>query len=137
MPIPQRIDPEAPGTAVCDMADRWQIHYQLAWGLFSMSRMLPFGISIISGYRTPERQRELLNDPDATAAPVDRSTHTSCPATGADLRPHVDVIDDQVKRAIGSAAQMVGLRWGGGARRVNGIPVGNEWRHVDLGPRSG
>lgn len=116
---------------------KWKIDPTLALKLFQVAAALPFPISIISGYRTEASQRELLARPDTTAAPVHLSTHTSCPATGADVRVDLPTVTDAHKRAFGAAAERVGLRWGGGARRENGIPAGSEWAHVDLGPRQG
>lgn len=92
------------------------------------------GLRAISGYRTAERQAELERAGRPTA-PDDRSTHRSCPATGLDL----DIVglhpDDALKLNFGQAAQLAGLRWGGGSPLSSkGIP--SDWNHVDLGPRS-
>ena len=135
--IPTRLRADADAAAICNLAVQWRIDARLAYGLHDMARLLPFPISIISGYRTAEEQSALLRDPSKTAAADHLSTHRSCPATGADIRVQGTQLTDEVKRQVGRAAQMVGLRWGGGARRENGIPVGNEWAHVDLGPRQG
>ena len=119
-------------TSLClNIACRWAVAVELAARIVAMAVLLPFRVQIISGYRTAAEQARQY----AGAAPDHLSTHRSNPATGADLRPLVDQVNDDTKRAIGRAAEAVGLRWGGGAQRVNGIPVGNEWAHVDLGPR--
>jgi len=67
-------------------------------------------------------------------APVALSTHTTCPATGADIR--LGFAPTRVQQAIwGRIATMNGLRWGGGGEVDDGgIPL--DWQHVDLGPRS-
>lgn len=132
MPLAQRIEPT---TDVCQLQERWIIDFRVAEMLVLLSRRLPFGISIISGYRTPERQREIYNEKGGQdVAPVDVSTHTMCPATGVDLR--VDVaVTDIVKATLGAEAVSVGFRWGGGSQvDENGIP--SDWNHLDLGPRS-
>ena len=132
MPIPQAIRPDSDP---CVLADHWGIASELAFKLVALAQGLPFGIRIISGYRSPEKQRDLLARPDSMAAPVDRSTHTTCPATGADLWTSVHPAD-QIKWEFGRVARLVGLRWGGGSRLdpQTNIPV--DWNHVDLGPRS-
>lgn len=156
--IPQRV----PGTldsqqAVCEFAGKWMLSYELAFRLQKMQELFEVGfLMIISGYREPQHQLDMIKSGDATLAP-EKSTHCSCPATGADLEPqlgpagfflpawagplyfgivHLDPTE-QVKALMGSAAVHAGLRWGGGAAvDRNGIPIKNEWRHVDLGPRS-
>jgi uncharacterized protein YcbK (DUF882 family) len=135
--IPQLIEVNADASRICDLSIRWQVAPELAVKLFLLAASLPFSLSIISGYRSPEHQEKLRRDPSSGAAPVHLSTHTSCPATGADVRVNGIAVDDQVKLTIGRAAERLGLRWGGGASRVNGIPIGNEWAHVDMGPRRG
>lgn len=117
----------------CELAERWMISYQLALRLTRLPGALPFGIQIISGYRTPQEQEELLKEGKG-AAPVDVSTHTSCPATGADLWPTI-AVTNVVKATFGAAVTYAGLRWGGGSPvdPETGIPV--DWNHVDLGPR--
>jgi hypothetical protein len=140
MPLAQLIDVPADQcgrTSLCvSLSERWKIDAVLAAKLVAMAVLLRtrgIPVSIISGYRTPFEQEQQ----GPTRAAVDLSTHTTFPATGADLRPGVPITDD-VKRAIGNVAQLVGLRWGGGAPLdQNGIPVEPEWRHVDLGPRRG
>lgn len=87
---------------------------------------------MISGYRTPEQQEELIRE-GRPAAPVELSTHTTCPATGADVRV-ATFPTDAIKATWGRIATEHGLRWGGGSPRDDrGIP--SDWNHVDLGPR--
>ena len=132
--IPTRIAPEANCERIAGLASQWKLDAVLALKLHLLAPQLPFGISIISDYRTADEQAALAKKPGVTAARDDLSTHRSCPPTGADIKVHVP-LTDAVKRKIGAAAAQVGLRWGGGARRENGIPIGNEWAHLDMGPR--
>jgi len=87
--------------------------------------------SILSGYRTQEEQEQLARKGRPTA-PRGCSTHTTCPATGADVQVN-GFPARQFKVIFGEVAQENGLRWGGGSPLDNGIPV--DWNHVDLGPR--
>jgi len=133
MPLAQRIDP-AGMTDICPFLTRWMIHPDLARALYKMAARAPFGISIISGYRTPDQQ-EALKREGRPAADPSVSTHLSCPAGGADVRLDV-AVTDAVKATFGRLAVEAGLRWGGGSPvDQNGIP--SDWNHVDLGPRSG
>ena len=120
-------------TDPCALSSRWKIHPQLASALVSMSAMLPFGFEVISGFRTVERQRQLMAEGRPAADPA-VSTHTICPATGADLRVSVAPVDT-VKAQLGSAAVFAGLRWGGGSPVNPGTGIPSDWNHVDLGPR--
>lgn len=118
---------------VCDFASRWSIDLALALGLQRLAGHLPFGIRMISGWRTAEQQADLIRS--GPGAPDHLSTHRSCPATGADLA--VDGVDvgTAVKLRLGQEAVMVGLRWGGGSQPGADGTHGHEWNHVDLGPR--
>lgn len=129
MPLPQWIDPIS--TDYCSLVDRWKIHPELAQRLVQLSGFLPFRIGVMSGYRTAEHQATYVRA--GNGARDDLSTHRSCPATGADLATHDDSWETRV--TLGRMAETLGLRWGGGAPRQNGVPIGVEWRHVDLGPR--
>lgn len=133
MPLPETINRDATREQVCAVASRWMISLELATQLHIMARMLPFGISIISGYRT-EAQEDDLRRQGRPTAPPGTSTHTSCPATGADLRVSV-AVTTAVKAQLGTAAVAALLRWGGGSPidPETGIPV--DWNHVDTGPR--
>lgn len=131
-PLAQPINPAARIDAVVQLADRWTISCDLAARLHLVAQLLPFGITIISGHRTPREQAELERQGRPTA-PAQLSTHLSCPATGADIRFQVEATI-QRKRQFGAAAHAAGLRWGGGsAIGADGIP--SDWNHVDLGPR--
>lgn len=105
------------------------IHLEELW-----EQRFPFSSSIrvISGYRTAEQQRDLELQGRPAAADM-RSTHRSCPATGADLQLPLAVTAN-VKAELGHLAILAGLRWGGGSTLDDtGLPV--DWNHVDLGPR--
>lgn len=132
--IPEHILPEwtLDAQAVCDLSQRWMIDVSLAARLARLASLLPFPISIISGYRTPEAQR--LLEKEGKGAPVDVSTHTSCPATGADLWPGVEP-NNQVKIVFGSQVRVAGMRWGGGSPVDPDTGIPSDWNHVDLGPR--
>lgn len=100
--------------------------------LVCLSSNVPFQFQIISGWRSQDHQERLVRE--GKGAPVDKSTHTSCPATGADLWPLLTVTTN-VKGYLGAACTRCGLRWGGGSPLDgDGLPV--DWNHVDLGPRS-
>jgi len=86
---------------------------------------------IISGSRTRWEQMQLSRTGRPTA-PDAVSTHRSCPATGVDIslgsRP------SRAKKLFwGQMVEVNGLRWGGGSRIQDGIPL--DWPHVDRGPR--
>lgn len=89
------------------------------------------GLRVISGFRTLEEQLELERQGRPAADP-DKSTHLTCPATGADLELPL-APDDGLKWEFGTGVTFAGLRWGGGSRLERGIPL--DWNHVDLGPR--
>lgn len=124
------------GTTCEELASRARITPELAVrvmlaGAYFLERS-GVGLQLISGYRTAEQQAELERE-GRPAAPDELSTHRSCPATGADLRPEV-AVTPSLKVILGEAAMRSGLRWGGGSPRDrDGIPV--DWNHVDLGPR--
>jgi len=117
---------------ICELATKWLIDPVLASKLVAMAQLVPFGLSIISGWRSVERQLELAKE-GRPAAPPELSTHCSCPATGADLRINGLEPGPYEKTLFGEAAVKVGLRWGGGSPLDRGIPT--DWNHVDLGPR--
>lgn len=120
-------------TGPCQLADRWKIAVPLAARLVTLAGRIPFRISIISGFRTVERQVELAEEGRPAADP-DRSTHTSCPATGVDVWPDVEPTD-VVKARLGAEATVVGLRWGGGSPVDPETGIPSDWNHFDLGPR--
>ena len=121
-----------PATDACELAAKWRIDPRLAAGIVRVSGNTPFGIQIISGFRTVEQQQELIDA--GRGAPLDKSTHVTCPATGADLWPLV-AVTDVVKATLGSAATYAGLRWGGGSTVDPDTGIPWDWNHVDLGPR--
>lgn len=137
--LPERVPPLFDSEA-CRWLQRWGISDELGARLIDMEQRFhgslpghPLGLSIISGFRTVEHQHELELAGRPTA-PADRSTHTTCPATGADLQVTGLTPTLAVKHHFGRAAIEAGLRWGGGSSiDSNGIP--SDWNHVDLGPR--
>jgi len=121
-------------------ASRWVISCMLATRLVATAAALPFRISIISGWRSPAEQAELKAAGRPTADP-DRSTHLSCPATGADVWPAI-FATNLVKQEIQVAGHQAGLRVGGGgpgdpSSRISGgrFIFSKDWNHLDLGPR--
>lgn len=134
--MPEPISPLWTGAKLCAFADRWRISFDLASRLVVLSGRLPWRLGILSGYRTDEEQRrELERKQGRNVAPVNRSTHTTCPATGADLF-FVDMSPVDMTRArFGRAVIESGLRWGGGSRIDPATGIPSDWNHVDLGPR--
>jgi len=118
---------------VCELQRRWKLAFQLATRIVTVAARLPFPLSIISGFRTAQQQQRLGTAGRPTAA-VDRSTHTSCPSTGADLWPTV-VATNEVKATMGLQIVQAGLRWGGGSPPDPRTMIPSDWNHVDLGPR--
>ena len=126
----------------CIISERWGIALALSEALQrAAQRVEAAGLGallMISGLRTEEDQ-ELLKREGRPTAPPGRSTHTSCPATGADVwNTNVDQSSetDGIKLAIVLALEAEGLRVGGGSPiQANGLP--QDWNHVDLGPRPG
>jgi len=142
MAVPERV-PRRPGgpdpgdlelRKFCTFRDRWLISSDLAVRLTILQERFPLPLWIISGYRTRAEQEQLERE-GRPAAPFDQSTHTSCPATGADLSIGLTPQTDLVKAQFGVEVRLSGLRWGGGGPvdRETGIP--EDWNHVDLGPR--
>lgn len=129
--IAQTIDPERLGMA-CELSEKWRISHLLAERLVKLASHLPFQLQIISGWRSLEKQQELINE--GKGAPLDRSTHVTCPATGADVWPTVQVAG-QIKMELGRQARLAGLRWGGGSAVDPETGIPSDWNHLDLGPR--
>lgn len=127
--------PERIGGDWCDLSRRWLLHPELARRLVTMAAKAPFPIQIISGYRSPAKQQALRYE-GRPAAPVDKSTHTSCPATGADVWPGV-AVTRVVQAQLGEAGVIAGLRWGGGSPVDPSTGIPSDWNHFDMGPRSG
>lgn len=124
---------------VCELAGDWGISPALAMKLVLAQEELPFDLWIFSGARTRATQDRVSSTPFETSTHADHDA-TGCPrlATGADVQP----VSPGVRSVPAAVAQMgaafvrQGLRWGGGAPvGDDGIPVGVERWHVDLGPR--
>ena len=128
--------PEALQGDPCSLAARWRISLDLATKLFRGSEILQqagLGIPvIISGYRTVDEQ-EALRASGRPTAPPGRSTHTVCPATGADLWLSSASESQGAKLAFVTTFESVGLRVGGGSP-LDPSNLPTDWNHVDLGP---
>lgn len=135
----------------CAFSERWGLRMDVAALALTLARAIAAdpalrsvvdggAISIISGFRTAEQQVALDNAGRPTA-PVARSTHTSCPATGFDISIAPIMMGGGrttqkagAWRAIGRIAESIGLRWGGGSRVMSdGAPL--DYNHFDAGPR--
>lgn len=127
--IPERI-----GEDWCGLARRWILDPLLAKRLVKLAAWAPFPVQIISGYRSPDKQRALRAE-GRPAAPVDRSTHTSCPSTGADVWPGI-AVTRVVQAELGRAGVTAGLRWGGGSPVDPQTGIPSDWNHFDNGPRA-
>jgi hypothetical protein len=128
--IPELLNPYQDS---CELAGRWLISPTLAVRILDVAKRVPFGLQIISGFRTAEEQQELIEK--GVGAPVEVSTHCSCPATGADLWPTI-AITDVVKAIFGANVVSSRLRWGGGSPVDPETGIPSDWNHVDLGPRA-
>lgn len=121
----------------CQVAIRWRITSELALGLVRLAERFESSTGnhlwIISGGRSVAKQLALIDA--GVGAPVELSTHLSCPSTGADVFPFGLHPTTNVRAFLGAAALQSGLRWGGGSSRdANGLP--SDWNHFDLGPRT-
>lgn len=125
---------------ICQLAQRWKISTRLASRIVKAQGTLPFDLWIFSGARSREHQEGISGTPFEVSTHADEDER-GCPrlATGADVQPvspGIRLIGAAVGQ-MGAAMVMAGLRWGGGAPvGPDGIPVGNERWHVDLGPRN-
>jgi len=131
--IPQTFDGD---TDPCLLL-RWGISDELVARLIRMAAQIPGGLVIYSGARTVAHQNSLRTQGRPTAD-NDKSTHLSCPATGADVRFTFGAanLEPQSRAQFGLFARMAGLRWGGSdspALDDRNIPV--DWNHLDLGRR--
>jgi len=117
----------------CGLARRWLLSPELARKLATMGARAPFPIQIISGHRSREKQIALKREGRPAADP-DRSTHCSCPATGADVWPGI-AVTRVVQAQLGEAGTIAGLRWGGGSPVDPSTGIPSDWNHFDLGPR--
>lgn len=125
-------------TAVCKVQQEFQVSLELATRVLRMAEFFRqttgHDFEMISGYRTCRKQM-MLGRRGRPAAPCDISTHTSCPATGADFRLPGLFDTDVVKSLFGGAAIRAGLRWGGGSPVDPKTNIPSDWNHVDLGRR--
>ncbi len=134
MPLPESFDGSADP---CAISRRWGISLNLATRLVMMADNVPFGLQIYSGARTVASQNALRAAGRPTAD-NDKSTHLSCPATGADVRFTLGAanLEPQSKAQFGFAARMAGLRWGGSDSPVlDALNIPVDWNHLDLGRR--
>jgi uncharacterized protein YcbK (DUF882 family) len=123
------------------IADHWLIDPRLAERIaFVMDEWYEetrIGIEIISGYRTEEEQMALIRKGRPAADPK-LSTHTSCPATGVDIRIN-GFMTRLLKARFLRIARMNGLRVGGNdyctPETCDDLNIPNDWNHVDLGRR--
>jgi len=119
----------------CGFTSRWGISPELGRKLQVLQDNFPTPLQIISGSRTPEQQ-DALRESGRPTAPNELSTHLDCPlATGADLTLNL-ITGNRQKIALGLAASLAGLRWGGGSQVDPETGIPQDWNHVDLGPRS-
>lgn len=121
-------------TDPCSIMTRWKVSASVAARAVQMAALLPFDLTIISGWRSLERQEELRRAGRPAADPS-RSNHLSCPATALDFRVGV-AATDAVKAEFGRAAVSVGFRWGGGSPVDPDTGIPSDWNHVDEGPRT-
>jgi len=135
----RKLPPGVPGELlpfeqwVCDVAARWQVEPVLIRKAAQAQDRLPFHLLIISGYRTQEEQ-DALREEGRPAAPDALSTHRTCPATGMDLWPKIEVTD-ALKAQFLAEMTRSGLRVGGGSPIDPDTGIPEDWNHVDLGPR--
>lgn len=149
MPLPESL---ALDRDPCAFAERWGIRVDLGGLLLLLARVIiqdprlkqlirtVDSIKMISGFRSKESQ-DALRRQGRPAADDEKSTHRSCPATGADVRleglmdPTTSAEAREAWQSIGQIATRIGLRWGGGSPvdPSTGLPV--DFNHFDLGPR--
>ena len=161
MPLPRAVTADSDP---CALSSEWKVDQRVTVLLVLLIRLMArdprligivTGLRIISGFRTIAEQIELAQQGRPAADPQ-LSTHTTCPATGVDLRlndhmdPENDIGDRGLWLAVGEIAESIGLRWGGGsanatwwrpqdAPRIAGTRVRDyypsDFNHFDLGPR--
>lgn len=128
---------ELTGADPCELSRRWLVREDVTHKVVRMANLYTAEtgqtVRIISGYRSPEKQRQLARQ-GRPAASVDLSNHTSCPATAVDVSLGFAPTDVQ-KAILGRISRTVGLRWGGGSP-INEKGIPSDWNHFDLGPRS-
>lgn len=122
----------------CSLAQYWGLGEPLARRLAAAINSFEIEtgktVSVISGYRTIAEQLQLIRMGRPAVSP-ERSTHTTCPASGADIRIG-GMVNSQTKDIWGRIVVINGLRWGGGSPRDPQTGIPSDWQHVDLGPRS-
>ena len=122
----------------CDLAKRWGVDIdtmrRVVLSAIDYEQEVPGSrVSIISGFRTANEQRQLARQGRPTA-PDNLSTHRSCPATGVDVTLGFGTPTFQ-KNIWGRIVLVNGLRWGGGGPTDPETLIPLDWRHVDRGPR--
>ena len=121
----------------CELQERWQIDPRLADRLdkifadWTFETRIP--IEVISGFRT-DAEQIALGRAGRPAAPVGVSTHTTCPATGVDIRI-ASLPTTTMKHIFARIAVLNGLRVGGGSPLDDDF-LHTDWNHLDLGPRN-
>lgn len=137
--IPQKVpNPRVEPVDPCSFADRWGLDLELAGRIISAAADLPFDVWIFSGSRSQSLQEDISDTPFAVSTHANRENGCDRLSTGADVQPVelLNRVDLVVVAQMGAALFRQGLRWGGGARvGSDGIPIGDERWHVDLGPR--
>lgn len=133
----ERLEGPGCGRVLSDFIARWGIREDIAHKALELGSCFRIAtgreLYIISGYRSPEKQRELRAQGRPAADPA-LSNHTVYPALAFDVDAFPDPTKEQ-KLLLGQCGLCIGLRWGGGSRLDdNGIPT--DWNHFDLGPRS-
>lgn len=126
---------------LAEFAAHWKMRRSTALAALALGvrvrECLGFYLWIISAGRTCEQQQD-LEAAGRPAASCNISTHViDSPArlaTGFDIRG--PVFDEPIIwHSIGTIAQALALRWGGGSRILsNGLP--EDLNHFDEGPRS-
>ena len=124
---------------MCTIAERWGLDSDLARRIVEAQAEIPFDLWIFSGARDSFKQAQVSRTPFHLSTHAD-TDERGCPrlSTGADVQPSSPAIRKMPMAVaqMGAAFVRHGLRWGGGAPvGDDGIPVGNERWHVDLGPR--
>jgi len=122
----------------CDLAERWGVDLDTMRRVVLSAQdfereTLGQRVSIISGFRTKNEQRDLGRQGRPTA-PDHLSTHRSCPATGVDISFGL-LPSTFMKNTWGRIVLVNGLRWGGGGPTDPDTLIPLDWRHVDRGPR--
>lgn len=122
----------------CSLGQDWGLSRELSFKLAAVMERWEeetrMGIHVLSGMRTRAEQEALIRA-GAPAAPVELSTHTTCPSQGADLG-FAAFVTTTMKGRFGLIVTENGLRWGGGSPVDPSTGIPSDWNHVDTGPRS-